>query len=225
QTLRTINSILKPMERKAPFIADTMTVEELSSIEVSGSIEKIIQTQIQTQKPDTPSSSIGATEKHVLYQQQQQQRLPVLDNDQFYTTKFVRDVNNASRKIFALLTKKGKSGEDVDVIRESLGIDNTTLIEALNKLEKHKRIQWLDDATIILSKNLENVPGEIHDIYIEKIRPGSTLVMIDGKWHARLSHYDYEGSRHLLKKGTEFRAVSELYHDGNTFCVRIKQIV
>ena len=51
------------------------------------------------------------------------------------------------------------------------------------------------------------------------------MVMIDGKWHARLNHYDYEGPRHLLKKGTEFKAVSELYHDGKTFCVRIKQVV
>jgi hypothetical protein len=107
----------------------------------------------------------------------------------------------------------------------SLDIENTTLIEALNKLEKLKRIQWLDDATIVLSRNLEIVPGEVHDIYIEKILSGTTLVMIDGKWHARLNHYDYEGPRYLLKKGTEFKAVSELYRDGKTFCVRIKQIV
>jgi hypothetical protein len=46
------------------------------------------------------------------------------------------------------LTKKGKSGEDVDIIKESLGLDNTILIEALDKLERLKRIQWLDDATI-----------------------------------------------------------------------------
>jgi hypothetical protein len=49
--------------------------------------------------------------------------------------------------------------------------------------------------------------------------------MIDGKWHARLNHYDYEGPRHLLKKGMEFKAISELYSDGKAFCVRIKQIV
>jgi hypothetical protein len=67
------------------------------------------------------------------------------------------------------LTKKGKSGEDVDIIKESLGLDNTILIEVLDKLEKLKRIQWLDDATIVLSENLETVHGEIHNIYIEKI--------------------------------------------------------
>ncbi|MGB7663016.1 MAG: hypothetical protein WBL67_09800, partial [Nitrososphaeraceae archaeon] len=127
--------------------------------------------------------------------------------------------------IHSLLTKKGRSGEDVDIIRESLGLDNTTLIEALNKLEKLKRIKWLDDTMIVLSDNLKIVHGEIHNIYIEKILSGITLVMIDGKWRARLSHYDYEGPRHLLKKGTEFKAVSEIYRDGKTFCVRIKQVV
>lgn len=228
QTLRTINSILKPMERTASFIPDTMTDEEISSIEASRAKletrmekgEKIVQTQTQTQEQKSGSpSSVDADERLASH------RVPMLDSDRFYTMQFVRDVNNAARKIHELLTKKGKSGEDVDIIKETLGFDNTTLIEALNKLEKLKRIQWLDDATIILSKNLENVPGEIHDIYIEKILSGTTLVMIDGKWHARLNHYDYDGPRHLIKKGTEFRAVSELYHDGNKFCVRIKQIV
>ena len=125
----------------------------------------------------------------------------------------------------SLLVKKGISGEDVDIIRESLDFDNNILVEALNKLEKLRKIQWLDDATIALSDNLKYIHGEVHDIYIENILSGITLVMIDGKWHARLNHYDYEGPRHLLKKGTEFKAVSELYHDGKTFCVRIKQIV
>jgi ERCC4-related helicase len=219
QILRTVNSILKPIERTTSFIPDPMTSEEISSIEASRTkLEARMEKIVQTQKTDVSSSMVA--ERLVSHH-----RVPLLDTDQFYTTQFVRDVNNVARKIYALLTKKGRSGEDVDIIRESLGIENTTLIEALNKLEKLKRIQWLDDATIVLSKNLEIVPGEVHDVYIEKILSGTTLVMIDGKWHARLNHYDYEGPRYLLKKGTEFKAVSELYRDGKTFCVRIKQIV
>ena len=149
--------------------------------------------------------------------------ITLLERD--YTIQFVRDVNNAARKIHSLLVKKGRSGEDVDIIRDTLGFDNNILVEALKKLEKLKRIKWLDDVTITLSDYLKHIPGEVHDIYIENILSGIALVMIDGKWHARLNHYDYEGPRHLLKKGTEFKAVSELYHDGKTFCVRIKQIV
>ena len=230
QTLLTVNSILKPIKRTTTsFISDPMTTEDIFFIEANRTIleprieKKIVQKQAQKTEgntttpafPPTPLASEKLGPHHV----------PLLDIDQFYTTRFVRDVNNAARKIHSLLTKKGRSGEDVDIIRESLDLDNTTLIEALNKLEKLKRIQWLDDTMIVLSDNLKIVHGEIHDIYIEKILSGITLVMIDGKWHARLSHYDYEGPRHLLKKGTEFKAVSELYHDGKTFCVRIKQVV
>jgi hypothetical protein len=49
--------------------------------------------------------------------------------------------------------------------------------------------------------------------------------MVNGKWHARLNYYDYDGPRELLKRGTEFRAVGELYHDADALCIRIKQIV
>jgi ERCC4-related helicase len=222
QTLRTVNSILKPMERTSSFIPDPMTVEEISSIEVSRTklearVKKVIPTQAQ--KKDTSPPLSTTVERSVTHD------VPALDSDQFYATQFVRDVNNAARKIFTLLTKKGKAGEDVDTIRESLDLDNSTLIEALNKLEKLKRIHWLDDATIVLSENLQTLPGEVHDIYIEKVLSGTTLVMIDKKWHARLNHNDYEGPRHLLKKGTEFKAVSELCRDRKTFCVRIKQVV
>jgi ERCC4-related helicase len=226
QTSRTINSILKPIERTTTsLISDPMTAEEVSFIEANRTIletkieKKMVQTQAQKSDTITTSPSSIAAEKLGPHY------VPLLDIDQYYTAQFVRDVNNAARKIHSLLTKRGRSGEDVDIIRESLDLDNTTLIEALNKLEKLKRIQWLDDTMIVLSDNLKIVHGEIHDIYIEKILSGITLVTMDGKWHARLSHYDYEGPRHLLKKGTEFKAVSELYHDGKTFCVRIKQVV
>src|SRR5919106_370181 len=188
QTIRTVNSILKPVERTSlSIIPDPMTAEEISSIEANRTkletkMEEIV--QAQACKTDTTTPPSMAAERLVPH------RGSLLDIDQFNTTQFVRDINNAARKIHSFLTKKGRSGEDVDIIRESLGLDNTTLIESLNKLEKLKRIQWLDDSTIVLSENLEIVHGEIRDIYIEKILSGTTLVMIDGKWHARLNHYD-----------------------------------
>ena len=49
--------------------------------------------------------------------------------------------------------------------------------------------------------------------------------MVNGKWHARLNYYDYEGPRELLKKGSEFRAVAELYNNDGVFSLRVKQIV
>ena len=191
-------------------ILDLMTNEEISAIEVSRAKSEVrMEKDLEIHVTSTLTKGVP---KGTL----------LLDRD--YTVQFVRDVNNAARKIHSLLVKKGRSGEDVDIIRDILGFDNNILVEALKKLEKLKRIQWLDDATIALSDNLRRMPGEVHNIYIENILSGITLVTIDGKWHARLNHYDYDGPRHLLKKGMEFKAVSELYHDGKTFCVRIKQI-
>jgi hypothetical protein len=48
--------------------------------------------------------------------------------------------------------------------------------------------------------------------------------MIDGKWHARLNHYDYEGPRDLLKKGNEFKGIGELYSREGVLNLRIRQI-
>lgn len=212
QTLSTINSLLKSMKRTASStpILDLITNEEISAIEVSRAKSEVrMEKDLEIHVTSTLTKGVP---KGTL----------LLDRD--YTVQFVRDVNNAARKIHSLLVKKGRSGEDVDIIRDILGFDNNILVEALKKLEKLKRIQWLDDTTIALSDNLRRMPGKVHNIYIENILSGITLVTIDGKWHARLNHYDYDGPRHLLKKGMEFKAVSELYHDGKTFCVRIKQI-
>ena len=232
QTLRTVDSILKPIERTTTsFIPDPMTAEDISIVEANRTTlktrieKKIVQTQAQRSDITTAITTPTLSPSSLTADKLASYRVPLLDIDQFYTAQFVRDVNNAARKIHELLAKKGRSGEDVDIIRESLSLDNTILIEALKKLEKLKRIQWLDDVMVVLSDNLEIMHGEIHDIFIEKILSGFTLVMIDGKWRARLSHYDYEGPRHLLKKGTEFKAVSELYRDGKTFCVKIRQVV
>ena len=213
QILNTIKPVLKSINRTtSPTpILDLMTNEEISTMEVSrAKLEVKMEKAIEIQTVSTLTKEVPKW-------------IPLLDRS--YTKQFVRDVNTAARKIYSSLVKKGQSGEDVDIIRDTLGFDNNILVEALKKLEKLKRIKWLDDVTITLSDNLRYIPGEVHDIYVENTLSGITLVTIDGKWHARLNHYDYEGPRHLLKKGTEFKAVSELYHDGKTFCVRIKQIV
>jgi len=213
QTLSTIESVLKSTNRIISFtpISDLMTSEEIAAMEVDRS--KFEVNTVKAIEMQTTSTLTKDVPKYI----------SLLEKG--YTSRFVRDVNNATRKIHSLLVKKGRFGEDVDIIRDTLGFDTNILVEALKKLEKLKRIKWLDDVTLTLSDSLKHLPGEVHDIYIENILSGITLVMIDGKWHARLNHYDYEGPRHLLKKGTEFKAISELYHDGKAFCVRIKQIV
>jgi len=78
---------------------------------------------------------------------------------------------------------------------------------------------------MVLVDNLKKITGKTYFVQIEKILQGQAIVLVDGKWHARLNHYDYEGPGNILKKGSEFQAVGELYHDKGVLNLRIKQIV
>jgi len=82
-------------------------------------------------------------------------------------------------------------------------------------------------ATVIESSSIYVivVSGSIYDVYVEKIIHCLALVIVNGKWHARLNHYDYAGPRELLRKGSDFRAVGEVYTDDGVFSLRVKQIV
>ena len=130
-----------------------------------------------------------------------------------------------AKRIHTLIAKSGRQALDVDIIQETFAFEDSVLLEALNKLEKLNTIQWLDDTRVILSENLAKVAGSTIDVYVEKIVQGGALVLVNEKWHARLNHYDYEGPRELLRKGSEFRVVGELYHDEGVFSLRVKQIV
>ena len=141
------------------------------------------------------------------------------------TSQFRREIDSAARRIHVLIAKSGRQGIDVDIIQENFSFENSALLEALKKLEKLKRIEWIDDSRVILSENFAKISGKTYDIYVEKVIHGRALVMVNGKWHARLNHYDYEGPRELLKKGSEFRAVAELYNNDGVFSLRVKQIV
>ena len=142
------------------------------------------------------------------------------------TTNFRLQVDKTARMIHSLLVRSGRAGLDFDSIGENIAVvDNSVVIEALHRLEKLKRIEWLDDNTVVLIDNLKKISGKTYDVYVEKIVQGRALIMVNGKWRARLNHYDYEGPRDLLKKGGKFKAVGELYHGDGVLNLRIKQIV
>jgi len=43
----------------------------------------------------------------------------------------------------------------------------------------------------LYSQNLGNFSSTTFDVDVEKIIHGRALVLVDGKWYARLNHYDY----------------------------------
>ncbi|MFL6441035.1 MAG: helicase-related protein [Nitrososphaeraceae archaeon] len=220
------NITLKQMNR-LPFKPNLMTSEELSVIEnrqarLQQNLTKRIELEIKDGKsPDGDDARRGHLSR---LQTRSRQISSVLEAD-LVTGKFRRDVQRAVRLIYLQLVKAGKHGIDADELRENLRLENLVLVEAIKKLEKLKKIEWLDDGRLTTAESLKQYPGKIYNVYVEKILPRKALVTIDERWHARLNQYDYDGPRDLLKTGSEFRAVGDLYHERGILTIRIKQVL
>jgi ERCC4-related helicase len=224
KSLGMINTVLKPINRT--FLkSNPMTSEELSIIDnrrrrLEERLDKTVESELD--KGRLLNTEIA---NRISYLRESRKQSSLLLEAELVTGKFMRQVYRAARSIHSELAKAGRRGVDVDVLHDNLAFEYPVLIEALKKLEKLKRVEWLDDSTIVMPDSLKQVPGKIYVIYVEKIVQGKALVIVDDKWHARLNHYDYEGPRELLKSGSELRVIGELYHDDGVLNIRVKQIV
>ena len=225
ETLSQIKLLLKPFyKKKLP--PNLMTSEDLKSLNesmemTSSRINKELYQKFRSSIDDMDSTVTCDINKII-----SEKRKLLLDlEEEMVTTYFRRQIDKTARAIHSLLANSGSSGLDVDFIYNNSLTENAVVMESLKKLESLKRIEWIDDNTIVLTENLKKISGKTYSIYIEKIIQGAAVVLVDSKWHALLNHYDYEGPREILRKGREFRAIGELYHSNNTLRIRIKQII
>jgi len=223
QTLSSLSMSLKSIYRN-PLSTDPMTLDDLSLIEATESINqksKVEKTKAFMIGKNTDSSCV-TTPNDISLQGKMNSSLSLATDT--LTTNFRQQVDKAARRINSLLVSTGNTELNFNDICEYINAtNNSVVIEALNKLEKLRRIEWIDDSTIALIK--DSISGKTYDVYVEKIMEGRAVVMVNGKWRARLNHYDYERSRALLKKGKEFRALGELYRNDGILNLRVKQIV
>jgi len=228
EILSSIRPKLKPIQR-TPVLTNPMTADEISSfklkrIALDERVDKALSSQYDASKLAEALTSQESNNSLNRIKDKKKMELLSVESHTL-TNEFRREIDSAARRIHTLIAKSGRQGLDVDIIQENFSFENSVLLEALRKLEKLKRIVWLDDSTVILSDSLTRIPGNTYDVYIEKVIHGRALVIVNGKWHARLNHYDYEGPRELLKKGSKFRVVGELYRDEGVFSLRVKQII
>jgi ERCC4-related helicase len=226
-SLNNINTILKPINRSL-ITPNPMTLDELSIIEdkkkrLEERLLKRVESEIQYDG-GLPDIEDIKSRLDQLGKKNNRQTLLSVEAD-LLTNDFKRQVDRVARRIHVELAKAGKRGIDIKILCNDLGFEYTLLIEAIKKLEKLKRVEWLNEDTVVIADSLKKFSGKEYAVTIGKIFRGLATVMVDGKWHARLNYYDYDGPRELLKRGTEFRAVGELYHDTEALCIRIKQIV
>lgn len=215
EALLTINKILKPLKRE-DLRPDPLRPEEVLLIERSEErSRKIVADRLE-------KTRLSEQEVEALIRQEKQDVL--LLESEILASSFKRQVDRATRRIHAEIQKAGRKGIGTDMLQE-LGMNYPVLDEALKQLEKLKRIAWLDKNTVALADSLKEAAGKTYSIYVEKVLQGKTLVIVDGKWHARLDHSDYNGPRDLLKRGAEFRAIGKLYHDDGVLNVIINKIL
>ena len=227
-SLNNINTILKPINRSL-ITPNPMTLDELSIIEdnkkrLEERLLKRVESEIQYDGGLPDIEDIKSRLDQQGKKNNRQTLLLSVEAD-LLTNDFKRQVDRVARRIHVELAKAGKRGIDIKILCNDLGFEYTLLIEAIKKLEKLKRVEWLNEDTVVIADSLKKFSGKEYAVTIGKIFRGLATVMVDGKWHARLNYYDYDGPRELLKRGTEFRAVGELYHDAEALCIRIKQIV
>jgi Fanconi anemia group M protein len=136
-------------------------------------------------------------------------------------------IEKAYRHIYNFLIdeRNNKNSFDLSYFHDKFTFDTHIILQALKKLEKQQVIKIKNNRSITLNRLSNKSTGREYNIYVEKILPGKAYVLVNEKWYALLNYYDYEGPRNLLKKGSEFKAIAELYTNGNDFCIRIKEII
>jgi len=145
-------------------------------------------------------------------------------SDDHTMVQFKRQVERTARKIYSVVTIHGNNGLKIETLHNILGVNGELTDAALKMLEKLKKIKIIG-RKVIISDNVAKIRGQIYKIVIEKVVMGKALVLVNGEWHARLHHYDYGGPRELIRKGREFKAIGELYHDDDNLNIRVKQIL
>jgi Fanconi anemia group M protein len=226
ELLASIKTRFRPLTREAQFKPNPMTSDELITIEKRNKRVK-----------DHLSETVRlAITQGLLPENEANERLNILSRNrrmnslsietEMLTGLFRKHVDKAARRIYIELQKYGRRGTDVETLTNVLDIENQVMIEAIKKLEKLRKIEWLDEGTIASTNWIYRQPlGKILNLHVEKVVQGKALVMVDGKWRARLNHYDYEGPREFLKKGSKFKAIGELYHDEGVLSIKVKQII
>jgi ERCC4-related helicase len=225
-SLTSIKSTIRPLQRRVQLQLDPMTSNELSILNKRNKrFEDLLSetVRLEVSQGILPEKNVNKR----LQELSKNRRINSLAVEaELLTGKFRRHVDKTARRVYIELQKYGRHGTDMEVLSESLGIENIIMIEAIKKLEKLRKVEWLDEATVASTNLRYKQPlGKTLDLYVEKVVQGRALVLVDGKWHARLNHYDYEGPREFLKKGFKFKAIGEMYREEGVLNIKIKQII
>jgi len=147
--------------------------------------------------------------------------------------EFLREVDKASRYLWTKAMKAGSRGLLIEDLTEDAVEDGVTpaiakaAIERLEETGQISKVGWdrIVPATSVLAKETPTMPArDVYEVYVEKIYPGSAVVLINDKWRARMTPDDFEGPQGIIKKDARFKARGTLYRNGNTLCFRVRHV-
>lgn len=254
--LNNIKSKLKPIDRDLPKLDLYTEDELNNLYKVTEKQKKSDSGTLYNEYEDFLSSKYIQKHgnKRIITMKKEEIQHNDLDEDSKVLKKKVertsRFIYNELLKIYTSQSLQHKSLLDKSYFYDNINnVDPDIIDEALNHLENKRliKINNNDDTIDLYFKNVSeinfsnnnfknnnnniNLQGKkknngCYYICVEKVISGKAIVLVDGKWHATLNYYDYEGPRRLLKRGSEFKATSELYYDtSGVFCVRIKDVL
>jgi len=195
---RELNPLMRPGPRPEP---NPMTVEELRDLEKNAKITAI---EPQLVKPEEEK-----------------------------VKQFLKEVDKASRILWRKAMRAGGRGMLIEDLTEELaeeGITPATAKAAIDRLEETGqigKIGWDRMVPVVSVSTPETRDGSernVYEVMVEKIYPGSAVVLINDKWRARMTPQDFEGPAGMMKKDASFKAKGTLYRDGNTLCFRVRHV-
>jgi Fanconi anemia group M protein len=137
--------------------------------------------------------------------------------------EFNKDVRRVAKKLLGEVLKGGRQGMTLEEFMEEFGeegADIGVVKDALDRLVTEDQVK-MAGGRLVPKSAVEPDPHKPHVFEVEKVLQGKAILLVDDKWRAVLTPDAYQGPRQLLKKGSKFRAASELYRQDGILYARV----
>ncbi|MDG6940056.1 MAG: DEAD/DEAH box helicase family protein [Nitrososphaerota archaeon] len=137
---------------------------------------------------------------------------------------FDRLVGRAERALYMRILESGNMDEESLLSEmEQEGHPRSISRAALKKLAGSSYVSRKEGRAAL---QVKDIPGaRVMKLEVEKVRQGEALVIVDGRWHARLESGNYDGPRGLIRKNSKFTALCVLDDSSGALQVRVRQVV
>jgi len=141
---------------------------------------------------------------------------------------FHKEIREVVKRVLVSVLNSGCKGISVNELYTDLeeeGRSHAVIRAAIHKLQVENQIREKGGRLNSMGAAMA-VSGvkERHVFEVLRVSLGEAILLVDGESRAVLIPAEYNGPRHLLRKGSKFSAISELYQHGKVLHVKIYAI-